>query len=65
MVNTRNIWTLIKDRKKHEQHGSNLAYRKEEAEATQVRDWNPVYRKQEADGKHQKYLDPHQIQKEA
>ena len=26
----------------------NISYRKEEAEAKQVKDWNPAYRKQEA-----------------
>ena len=62
MLNTTNNWLLIKDRKKHEQH---IPTRNEEAKAKQVKDWNPAYRKQEADAKHQKYLDPHQKQKEA
>ena len=47
-----------------QQHIPTLLTEKE-AEAKQVRDWNPAYRKQEADAKHQKYLDPHQRQKEA
>ena len=60
ILNTRNIWILIKDKKKQQQ---NIPTRNEEAEAKQVRDWNPAYRKQEADANHQKYLDPHQRQK--
>ena len=40
----------------------NTAYRQIEAETMQANHSNPDYRKQEADAKYKKHLDPHQRQ---
>ena len=56
MLNIRNVWTPHQRQKEGSAKCSNLAYRKEEAEAKQFKDWNPVYREQEADAKYQKWF---------
>ena len=60
MLNTRNVWILIKDRKEHQQNVPTLLTENRKQKPNNFKYFNPACRKQEADVIHEKHLDPHQ-----